>query len=90
MSQKYTAEEVAKHNALEGPNKSVWVIYEGKVYDITNFVTEHPGGTEVLSDTAGTDITREFTQIGHSDHARGLMKPMLLGDLVRRARLVFF
>jgi cytochrome b involved in lipid metabolism len=81
MSKKYTAEEVAKHNVLDGPNKSTWVIYEGKVYDISNFVSEHPGGTEVLADTAGTDITRSFTEIGHSDHARGLMTPMLVGEL---------
>jgi cytochrome b involved in lipid metabolism len=83
---KFTTEEVAKHNVLEGPNKSTWVIYEGAVYDITKFVSEHPGGTEVLSDTAGTDITRSFTEIGHSDHARGLMKPMKLGEIVRTRR----
>ena len=84
MSTKYTADEVAKHNVLEGPNKSTWVIFHGKIYDITNFVSEHPGGTEVLADTAGKDITRSFTEIGHSDHARGLMTPMLVGELVRR------
>lgn len=82
-TQKYTAADVAKHNVLEGPNKSTWVIYEGGVYDITKFVSEHPGGTEVLADTAGTDITRSFTEIGHSDHARSLMTPMKVGELVR-------
>lgn len=83
MSKKYTAEEVAKHNIIDGPNKSTWVTFQGKVYDVTNFVAEHPGGTEVLADVAGKDITRSFTEIGHSDYARNLMNPMLLGDLVR-------
>jgi len=83
MSKKYTVAEVAKHNVIDGPNKSTWVIYEGKVFDITDFVSEHPGGTEVLADTAGTDITRSFTEIGHSDHARSLMTPRLIGEVVR-------
>lgn len=80
---KITAEEVAKHKTIEGPNKSAWVIYQGKVYDITAFAQEHPGGTEVLVDVAGADITRAFTEIGHSEHARKLLNNMYLGDLVR-------
>ena len=62
--------------------KDVWVIFEGKVYDITAFIDEHPGGEEVLLDLAGADITQNFHDIGHSDYARTVMEPMLKGSLV--------
>ena len=49
MATTFSAEEVAKHNN----RKDCWVIYRGKVYDVTNFLDQHPGGEEVLLDLAG-------------------------------------
>jgi len=46
---KYSMEEVKKHNKYS----DLWVVIHGKVYDITKFVEEHPGGSEVLLDVAG-------------------------------------
>ena len=48
----YTRKEVSKHTN----NKTgIWVIYKNKVYDITNFVTVHPGG-RIIMQAAGKDI----------------------------------
>ncbi|XP_046731150.1 sulfite oxidase, mitochondrial isoform X1 [Silurus meridionalis] len=41
----YSQEEVTKHCSIE---KGVWVTYKGGVYDITDFVTVHPGGDKIL------------------------------------------
>ena len=62
MSQKYTVDEVTKHTE---PN-DVWLALHGKVYDITKFLKEHPGGEEVLLDLAGKDATKCFDDIGHT------------------------
>lgn len=49
----FTLEEVAVHNKPD----DVWVIIDGKVYDITAFVDEHPGGPDNILQNAGGDAT---------------------------------
>lgn len=47
----YTAEEVAGHDTRE---KRIWVCYKSGVYDITNFVSKHPGGDKILMAAGGS------------------------------------
>lgn len=37
---------------------SIWVAVHGKVYDLTRFIYEHPGGEEILLEQAGVQSTR--------------------------------
>jgi cytochrome b involved in lipid metabolism/CDGSH-type Zn-finger protein len=46
-----TQEEVAEHCTKE----SLWMIINGKVYDITQYVQHHPGGARALLKFAGKD-----------------------------------
>lgn len=70
-------EEVGKHNSRD----SVWLIIENKVYDVTKFLDDHPGGEEVLLEQAGKDATDIFEDVGHSADARDLMTESLVGQL---------
>ena len=56
----FKLEEVKEHNISKGEDKSIWVVIHDKVYDITNFLDEHPGGEEILIENAGTDSTESF------------------------------
>lgn len=43
------AAEVAKHDSAD----SCWVIVEGYVYDVTDFLQDHPGGPQSILRLAG-------------------------------------
>lgn len=73
----YTLEDVRKKNSA----KELWLVIHGRVYDITRFVEEHPGGEEVLFEQAGADATESFEDVGHSVDAREMLKQYYVGDL---------
>ncbi|XP_067951157.1 cytochrome b5-like isoform X2 [Watersipora subatra] len=73
----FRLEEIKEHNN----GKSAWLIIHDKVYDVTKFLDEHPGGEEVLLEQAGQDSTESFEDVGHSTDARELMKDYYLGEL---------
>ncbi|XP_059620413.1 cytochrome b5-like [Phlebotomus argentipes] len=74
---KFTLAEVAEHN----DKKSLWIVINKAVYDVTKFQSEHPGGEEILRDMAGKDATEEFEDVGHSADARSIMKKYKIGEL---------
>lgn len=50
----YTAEQFESHNS----SKDCWVsLYHRKIYNVTSFLDEHPGGDDLILEYAGKDIT---------------------------------
>ena len=62
------------------PGYCVMVI-DGRVYDLTAFVDEHPGEPYLLRAAAGTDASEAFDFIGHSNHARSVLRGYARPDL---------
>ncbi|KAK0402546.1 hypothetical protein QR680_016395 [Steinernema hermaphroditum] len=75
---KITRKEVAEHNTVD----SAWTIISNKVYDVTTFLQEHPGGLEILLEQAGEDGTEQFEDVGHSGDARQTRETFLIGEIV--------
>ncbi|PWW72563.1 hypothetical protein C7212DRAFT_359964 [Tuber magnatum] len=68
------AKEVAKHNT----SSSCWVIIHNTVYDVTDFLSSHPGGTKAILSLAGQDATEEYDPI----HPPGTLEESLEGSQI--------
>lgn len=75
--QKFTVEEVAKHNT----KADLWIIVNKQVYNVTKFMNDHPGGGSVFLDVAGRDASSDFADVGHSSDAIKQMQKYLIGTL---------
>ena len=58
---KITDADLRKHNNEYG----LWVALYGKVFDLTNFYMDHPGGWEVIEEWAGKECTDKFEEGDH-------------------------
>lgn len=75
----YPISEVALHN----DSKSCWVIFRGNVYDLTRYISIHPGGPKILLDKGGRDMTNDFN-IAHGEWNRrvaSMVEPYRIGIL---------
>ncbi len=77
MDPVYTLEEIQHHRG----GQDCWMSIHGKVYNVTKYLNEHPGGEEVLLEASGRDATELFEDIGHSKDAREKMSKYKIGNL---------
>ncbi|VDD82960.1 unnamed protein product [Mesocestoides corti] len=70
-------EEVKQHNK----DKDCWIVIHDNVYDVSQFLEEHPGGDFTILEHAGAFATEAFEDVGHSESARDLMKKYHVGVL---------
>jgi len=61
----YTMKEIAMHNSL----KSCYTAVNGSVYDLTEFIDQHPGGIQAIESLCGIDGTAGF-QAQHEGQRR--------------------
>ena len=80
----YSKAEVAKHNTPD----DAWMIINGKVYNVTNWISKHPGGNVILQGI-GKDATSLFNNkgggSGHSAAAHKILAKYYIGDLAKLA-----
>lgn len=74
---RYRLSEVRQHDAS---SPSPWVIYQDKVYDITDWVSAHPGGDVILR-AAGQSIDPYWAifSIHKQAHVRDILEGYLIG-----------
>ena len=73
--------EIAKHNSTG----NCWIIISGKIYNATNYLRAHPGGSGTITPYCGKDATPAFQGQGHSSYANSLLASYYIGDLNQSA-----
>lgn len=63
------------------------IVINNNVYNVTNYLSKHPGGKQILMQLNGSDATVEFNNIQHSDYAKKLLEDYKIGTIVDSEKL---
>uniref|UniRef100_A0A0N5CB39 Cytochrome-b5 reductase n=1 Tax=Strongyloides papillosus TaxID=174720 RepID=A0A0N5CB39_STREA len=70
-----TLEELSKHNNLS----DCWIVINGKVFDVTEYLEYHPGGISEIVNYGGKDATEAFIDIHAWINYNGFLKNYCVG-----------
>lgn len=74
----YTMAQVATHK----DKSSCWTVIDGNVYDLTNWISQHPGGEQAILSICGIDGTAAFrNQHDHAKRQEDILAGMKIGTL---------
>jgi sulfite oxidase len=79
LNQEYSSDQLIKFNNFE---QGIYVSYKDDVYNITNFVKQHPGGESKIMLAAGKAIDpywKLYPQ--HLPHFKTILEPLKIGKL---------
>ena len=79
----YAMDEIAKHNS----KKDCWVVLHNKVFAITPFLDEHPGGSKAIMLYAGKDATKEFDMLHKIEIIDKYAMDYYIGEVAPSAKL---
>ncbi len=71
-----TIQEVSKHNT----RADCWIIVDNKVYDVTDYIDDHPGGDTIMNN-AGADSTVGVHGPQHPASMWDVLQLYYIGDL---------
>jgi len=73
--------EVALHKSAS----DCWIIIDNAVYDVTSYLSNHPGGSKTIIPSCGIDATAAYNAIkngrGHSAAADADLSTLLVGTV---------
>ncbi|KAJ7784905.1 oxidoreductase [Mycena maculata] len=84
----YTSQVVAAHNSPA----NCWLSRHRRVYNISSFINDHPGGSDILAKYAGQDVTEVMSDGAgehheHCEAAYNMMEAYLIGNLDTNASI---
>ncbi|EEU34801.1 uncharacterized protein NECHADRAFT_39634 [Fusarium vanettenii 77-13-4] len=81
----FTINEVSQHKTRD----DCYIIIRDKVYNVSKFLDEHPGGDDVIMDMAGEDTTEAFDDVGHSEEANEMLAAIFVGEISTKVSLSY-
>ena len=84
-SRTFSLDEISKHKTKE---TGIWVTFGDSVYDITEFVEQHPGGSEKIMLAAGKALEPYWTVFAqhNTDQVKEILEEMRIGEIVETDR----
>ena len=83
----YTSTDVARHTTKD----DCWIIRDGKVYNVSDFVNDHPGGDDLILQWAGKDVSEIMTDSLSHDHSQSayeILNAYLIGKIGPESTIV--
>ncbi|MEK7102963.1 MAG: cytochrome b5-like heme/steroid binding domain-containing protein [Patescibacteria group bacterium] len=79
-SKTYSMTEIAQHTT----EHDCWLAIDGSVYDVSGFLSDHPGGNDTIFAFCGKDASEAFARRGgqevpHSNEAKTLLQTFYIG-----------
>ncbi|QSZ36685.1 hypothetical protein DSL72_006566 [Monilinia vaccinii-corymbosi] len=84
MSKTFSLSEVAAHKDAE---KGMYIVVDENVYDVTNFLEEHPGGAKILKRVAGKDASKQFWKYHNEAVLKKYGEKLKIGSVGEKAKL---
>ncbi|KAI8079795.1 uncharacterized protein BX664DRAFT_341471 [Halteromyces radiatus] len=79
-SRQYTLKQISEHNT----EQSCWIVYRERVYDVTKFLRDHPGGEDLVLEYGGKDVTcvmKDVDSHEHSEAAYDILMDYCIGSV---------
>mmetsp|Transcript_33291 Transcript_33291/g.77927 ORF Transcript_33291/g.77927 Transcript_33291/m.77927 type:complete len:361 (-) Transcript_33291:345-1427(-) len=76
----FSWEEIQKHDS----ESDAWVVMEGKVFNVTKFLNDHPGGSSIVLGHLGKDIGEVWNDEdyhSHSGSAKKILHQYIIGKV---------
>ncbi|EAS33115.3 cytochrome b2 [Coccidioides immitis RS] len=67
-----SSQEIAAHSSFS----DCWIVVDNEVWDVTSFVSKHPGGSAIILKYAGRDATKAYSEV----HAPNILRDNLTPD----------
>lgn len=83
----YTSEDVSSHSS----SSSCWISRRGRIYNVTGFLPDHPGGDDLILKYGGSDVDAimgDPKEHEHSDSAYDMMEDFVVGRIGNEATIV--
>ncbi|OOQ82121.1 Cytochrome b2, mitochondrial [Penicillium brasilianum] len=67
-----STQQISEHKTPD----DCWIVVDNQVWDVTDFLDEHPGGSSIILKYAGHDATKAYSEV----HAPSVLKTNLQAD----------
>lgn len=74
---RYSRQEVARHDLPD----DAWIIVDSKVYNITDYIDDHPGGSSILNNLGADNTKAVLEGPQHPETVRDILNMHFIGEV---------